>query len=219
MKILAVDTATERCSVALWSAEHCFERSHDSPRAHAELVLPMVAEVLQQAGIGLRELTGIAFGRGPGSFTGVRIAVSVVQGLAFAAGLPVVGVSNLAAVAQQVARAQDEVLVCMDARMGEVYCGRFVLGPAALLVTEVSPESVRRPEAVERGAATLLAGTGLTAHPQLAAQWPDLPQCAAVLPRAREIALLGAAELAAGRGVPAWEAQPVYLRDEVAWRS
>jgi tRNA threonylcarbamoyladenosine biosynthesis protein TsaB len=219
MKVLALDTATERCSVALWNEDRMIERCLDTSRAHADLVLPMVAEVLHEAGVELRELSGIAFGRGPGGFTGVRIAVSVTQGLAFGAGLPVTGVSNLAAVAQQVAGPQDEVLVCMDARMGEVYCGRFVLAAGASRVIAVSEEGVRRPEMVERGAATRLVGTGLTAYPQLAAAWPDLPQRADVLPHAREIALLGMAQLAAGRGVPAWDAQPVYLRDEVAWRS
>jgi tRNA threonylcarbamoyladenosine biosynthesis protein TsaB len=219
MRVLALDTATERCSVALRSEDRLIERCVDTSRAHADLLLPMVAEVLGEAGVELRELAGIAFGRGPGGFTGVRIAVSVTQGLAFAARLPVVGISNLAAVAQQVACPEDEVLVCMDARMGEVYCGRFVLAAGALRVTAVAQEYVRRPEAVERGAATLLVGTGLTAYPQLASAWPDIAQRADVLPHAREIALLGMAELAAGRGLPAWDAQPVYLRDEVAWRS
>jgi len=218
MKVLALDTATERCSVALWSEGQLLQRCEDTARAHAELVLPMVSEVLREAGIELRQLTGIAFGRGPGGFTGVRIAVSVAQGLAFAAGLPVVGVSNLAAVAQQVARPLDEVLVCMDARMGEVYCGRFVLAAGASLVTAAGEESVRPPAAVEFGTATLLAGTGFSAYPQLPARCADLPQRVDVLPHAREIAVLGAAALAAGRGLPAWQAQPVYLRDEVAFK-
>jgi tRNA threonylcarbamoyladenosine biosynthesis protein TsaB len=175
--------------------------------------------VLQEAGIALRELNGIAFGRGPGGFTGVRIAVSVAQGLAFAAELPVVGISNLAAVAQQVAKPGDRVLVCMDARMGEVYCGCFELAAASGRVTAVLAERVLAPAAVERGTATLLAGTGLRAYAQLRSAWPDLPQCADVLPHAREIAFLGMAALEAGAGVPAWEAQPVYLRDQVAWRT
>ena len=216
MKVLAVDTATERCSVALWCEGRSFERCTDTSRGHADLVLPMVAEVLAEAGIAVRELTGIAFGRGPGGFTGVRIGVSVAQGLALGADLPVVGISNLAAVAQQVARPGDQVLVCMDARMEEVYCGHFVRAVGSAHVAPVSAEHVLAPTKVERGAATLLAGTGLRAYPQLASAWPDLPQCAAVLPHAREIALLGVAALAAGAGVPAWEAQPVYLRDKVA---
>jgi tRNA threonylcarbamoyladenosine biosynthesis protein TsaB len=218
MKVLALETATERCSVALWSAGSIVERSHDTPRGHADLVLPMVAEVLREAGIELRELTGIAYGRGPGGFTGVRIAVSVAQGLAFATGLPVIGISTLAAVAQQVARSADQVLVCMDARMDEVYCGRFELSAQAACVTAVAQERVLAPQDVERGAATVVAGSGLRGYPQLAATLADLPQRAEVLPRAREVALLAIPELLAQRGVPAWEAQPVYLRDEVAWR-
>jgi tRNA threonylcarbamoyladenosine biosynthesis protein TsaB len=219
MKVLAVDTATERCSVALWSEGQSLERGTDTSRGHADLVLPMVAEVLAEAGITLRELDGIAFGCGPGGFTGVRIAVSVTQGLAFAAELPVVGISNLAAVAQQVGRPGDQVLVCMDARMEQVYCGRFERAPGSAHVVAVSAERVLAPAEVERGAASLLAGTGLRAYSQLASAWPDLMQCADVLPHAREIALLGLAALKAGAGVPAWEAQPVYLRDAVAWRS
>jgi tRNA threonylcarbamoyladenosine biosynthesis protein TsaB len=215
MKVLALDTATERCSVALWCDGQLLERCEDTARAQAELVLPMVSDVLREAGIGLRQLSGIAFGRGPGGFTGVRVAVSVAQGLAFAAGLPVVGISNLAAVAQQVAGPHDEVLVCMDARMGEVYCGRFTLAAGAALVTVAGDESVRSPAAVELRGATLLAGTGFSAYPGLAARWPDLPQ-RVVLPHARQIAVLGMAELAAGKGLPAEQAQPVYLRDEVA---
>jgi tRNA threonylcarbamoyladenosine biosynthesis protein TsaB len=218
MKVLAIDTATERCSVVLWHDGEVCERSLDTGRGHADVVLPMVAEVLQEAGIGLREVDGIAFGRGPGGFTGVRIAVSVVQGLAFAAELPTVGISNLAAVAQQVARPGDQVLVCMDARMEEVYCGCFELAPGAALVRALRTEQVIKPQAVERWpGVTLITGTGLPAYPQLAAAWDDVTQRPGVLPRARDIALLGAAELAAGRGVPAWEAQPVYLRDQVAW--
>jgi len=216
MKVLAIDTATERCSVALRIEERLIERSQDVMRGHADLVLPMVAEVLSEAGLELGQLDGIAYGRGPGAFTGVRIAVSVVQGLAFASELPTVGISDLAAVAQQVARPGDRVLVCMDARMGEVYCAEFARAEDAALIMPVGPERVVHPDAIERSdSITLIAGTGLRAYPQLAAAWSGATQQPGVLPHARDVALLGAFALAAGHGVAAWDAQPVYLRDRV----
>lgn len=214
MRILALDTAAERCSVALMIDDRILERSYDTQRGHAERILPMVREVLQEGAVELRALDGFAYGRGPGAFTGVRIAVGVVQGLAFGAKKPTVGVSDLAAVAQQVARADEEILVCMDARMGEVYWARFRL-TAAGLVHAISEERVDRPEAVEAGGATLFAGTGFKAHPQLAAGRARVHE--SVLPHAREIALLAAPVLKAGRGLPAAQAAPVYVRDKVTF--
>src|SRR4029453_2048008 len=125
MKLLAIDTATERCSVALALDGRIVERIADTPRGHADLVLPMVESVLTEGRVQLADLDGLAYGRGPGAFTGVRIAVGVAQGLSFGAGLLTVGVSDLAAVARQVAQAGERVLVCMDARMGEVYWAVF----------------------------------------------------------------------------------------------
>jgi tRNA threonylcarbamoyladenosine biosynthesis protein TsaB len=218
VKVLAIDTATERCSVALRIDGQVLIRSMDTARGHADNVLPLLDELLSEAGITLRGLDGIAYGRGPGSFTGVRIAVGVVQGLAFGAQLLTVGISNLAAVAQQVAKPADRVLVCMDARMGEVYWAVFECDPRSGLVVAAGPEQVGRPETVNPGAAILntLAGTGFGAHPPLAAAFGQLPVQGDLLPRAQEIALLGEAELVAGHGKPAAEAQPVYLRDQVA---
>jgi tRNA threonylcarbamoyladenosine biosynthesis protein TsaB len=213
MRILAIDTATERCSVALRLDAHVFEQSTETPRGHAELVLPMVQAVLEESGLTLQQLDGIAYGRGPGAFTGVRIAIGVVQGLAFGAGVPTVGVSDLAAVAQQVACPGDRILVCMDARMGEVYTGKF-LCPASGLVEPDGAEAVQRPELVLAHGATVLAGTGFRAYPQLASGLSV--RAHDLLPRAREIALLGEAAILAGLGRDAAEAQPVYLRDNVA---
>lgn len=217
MKILAIDTATERCSVALLMDGRLVERTTQTPRGHADLVLPMVAEVLRESGLRLNELDGIAYGRGPGAFTGVRITIGVVQGLAFGAQLPTAGISNLAAIAQQTGRPGDRVLVCMDARMGEVYWAAFAVAGGNALVTPITVERVDRPENVVLDAATVLAGTGFKAHPQLASHYPGAVIHDAALPRAREIALLGAAEFQAGRGKPASEAQPVYLRNQVAF--
>jgi tRNA threonylcarbamoyladenosine biosynthesis protein TsaB len=128
VKILALDTATELCSAALWIDGASVSRQSERPRAAGELILGMIAQLLAESGLTLTQLDLIAFGRGPGAFTGVRLAAGVAQGLAFAAGLPVLPVSDLAALAQQAfkqARAPARALVCQDARMGEVYWGCF----------------------------------------------------------------------------------------------
>ena len=216
MHLLAIDTATERCSVALSHAGKLLERSEETPRAHAELILPMIADVLNEANIKLTDLDGIAYGRGPGAFTGVRIAIGVVQGLAFGAVLPTVGISNLAAIAQQVAKPGDEVLVCMDARMSEVYVGRFRLNPGEHLVQAIDDEAVRKPQDVTLLGATRFAGTGFSAYPTVLSPPVELPKDGIALPRAREILLLAQREFTAGRGQPARDARPVYLRDQVA---
>lgn len=215
MKLLAIDTATERCSVALLVDERVIERAMETPRGHADLVLPMVNDVLAESGLTLRQLDGLAYGRGPGAFTGVRIAVGVAQGLAYGAQLATVGISNLAAVAQQFAVAGARILVCMDARMNEVYWGRFEATPDGLVRSMVD-ERVDRPEAVDPGDATVFAGTGFGAYPQLAAGRAAVAIHNVALPHARDIARLAAAELRAGRGQPPERAQPVYLRDQVA---
>ena len=215
MRILAVDTATERCSVALMLPDRLIERCTDTPRGHADLVLPMVESVLQEGGVRLADLDGLAYGRGPGAFTGVRIAVGVAQGLAFGGGLPTVGISDLAAVAKQVAQPGETVLVCMDARMGEVYWGLFDCESATGRIVERRPERVDRPEAVVDTDVQVYAGTGFAAYPQLVRN-SRLRVHADVLPRAQDIARLAEPEFSAGRGVAAAEAQPVYLRDQVA---
>jgi tRNA threonylcarbamoyladenosine biosynthesis protein TsaB len=218
MRLLAIDTATERCSVALSIDGRIIERTSEQPRGHADLVLPMVESLLKEGGVRLTDLDGIAYGRGPGAFTGVRIAIGVVQGLGFGAGLKTVGVSNLSAVAQQVARPGDRILVCMDARMDQVYWSSFAREPGSELVTPLAPERVDAPDAVTDGDYTTLAGTGFKAYPQLLSRLAIGGRIVheTVLPRAREIALLAEAEFRAGRAKPAIEAEPVYVRDQVA---
>lgn len=221
MNILAIDTATERCSVAISRNGTIAERSSDMPRGHADLVLPMIESLLAQEQLSLSEIDGIAYGRGPGAFTGVRIAIGVVQGLAFGAQKLTAGISNLAAVAQQAAHAGERILVCMDARMGEVYWGLFTRDAHTGLVTSLTPEQVSTPELVLAQleglqAIAVIAGTGLLAYPQLAVAFPQAIPFPGLLPRARDIALLGVSEFRLGHGLPAAQAQPVYLRNQVA---
>jgi len=220
MRLLALDTSTEACSVALLLDGELRMRFQLTERSHAELVLPMVESLLDEAGVALADLDGLAFGRGPGAFTGLRIACGVVQGLALGANLPVVPVSSLASVAEQVPAAPGEVvLVCNDARMGEVYWGVFQRGSDGA-VTALCDEAVSRPEAVGVGApgAMHVAGNALPRYPALAERLraAGLQFHEGVYPRADAVARLGEIELAAGRGVPAEQALPVYVRDDVA---
>lgn len=227
MKILALDTATEGCSAALWIDKRVCEREVEAERGHAELILTMVDELLLEAGIGLGALDAIAFGRGPGAFTGVRLAASVTQGLAFGAGLPVVPISDLRAVAQRVlgvqgAEASRRVLVCNDARMHEVYWGCFELGDNHLMIA-AGPEHVSPPVQVElpndwaeRDA--IGAGRAFRAYPLLEERFGSVLSRVIhdVLPSAGAIAALAADEILRGGTLPAEEALPVYLRDDVA---
>ena len=220
MRILALDTSTEACSVALLLDGDMRLRFQLTERSHAELVLPMVEALLDEAGVALTDLDGLAFGRGPGAFTGLRIASGVVQGLALGAGLPVAPVSSLAAVAEQVAAAAGEsVLVCNDARMGEVYWGVF-RREADGSVGALAAEAVSPPERVGAGAplAAHAAGNALLRYPALAERLAaaGLKMHDGVYPSADAVARLGARVLAEGRGVPAEQALPVYVRDDVA---
>jgi len=216
MKILAIDTATELCSAALLLGSTVLSRELETPRGHAEHILPMVDALLSEAGIALRGLDAIAFGRGPGGFTGVRLAASIAQGLAFGAELPVIPVSDLSAVAQ---RAFDlnagaaRVLVCNDARMQEVYWACFersANGLACLMGSEhvAPPATVHLPP--DWVSSPVGAGLGFRIYPQLR----ELVSKALddLLPRALEIAHLAVE----GSRLPPDQAIPVYLRDDVA---
>lgn len=222
MKILAIDTATERCSVAISVDGAITERSADTPRGHADMILPMIEALLAARQLSLAQLDGIAYGRGPGAFTGVRIAIGVAQGLAFGAQKPTVGISNLAAVAQQIAQPGERVLVCMDARMSEVYWGLFECEVSCGLVRAIAQEEVASAGQVlarvaALGPVTAIAGTGFQAYPELCLPFGNARQFPLVLPQARDIALLATREFSNGEGRPASDAQPVYLRNQVAF--
>lgn len=233
-RLLAIESATEACSVALLVDGDVRERFEFAPRRHAELVLPMAEALLAEAGLGKRALDAIAVGRGPGAFTGVRLAVSIAQGLAYGLGRPVVPVSTLAALAlvardgyerAAIAPAQpaDAVLAAIDARMDELYAAVFALDSDGL-VAPLGEEQLSRASslAVPAGRRWIAAGSGLSAHGDtlrarlqgergaLLAELPDL------LPRASAVARLAARDYAAGRTVDPALAQPVYLRDKVA---
>jgi tRNA threonylcarbamoyladenosine biosynthesis protein TsaB len=222
MKILALDTATEACSVALGLGERVLERYLELDRGHAERLLPMIDELLAESGVTLASLDAIAFGRGPGAFTGVRMAASVAQGLAFGAGIGVIPVSDLAAVAQQAAELQPEasrVLVVNDARMREVYWAEFrVEALVALQGAEHVGAAASVPVPDGAAVAWVAAGRGLAAYPELAercrAQGASLHT--RLLPRAREILKLARPAAAAGQVLPPELALPVYVRDRVA---
>jgi tRNA threonylcarbamoyladenosine biosynthesis protein TsaB len=220
MKVLAVDTATEACSVALWTEAGVIARFKEMGRGHAEEVLGMVDAVLQEAGIPLSALDGIASGVGPGAFTGVRISVSAAQGLAFGADLPVVPVTSLEALASQVLQdGIDQAIACLDARMGEVYWGAYcadmkrgVIPVGTLAVGPAS--SVLAP--FQGGFHGI--GRGFGAYPELQAL-PGLvlpPAASHALPDARDMARLGALRFAAGEGIDPADLTPVYVRDKVA---
>jgi tRNA threonylcarbamoyladenosine biosynthesis protein TsaB len=222
MKLLAIDTATALCSVALYINGEIAERAAHEPRAHADRVLPFVDELLAETGLNLRQLDGLAFGRGPGGFTGLRVAAAVTQGLALGAGLPVAPVSDLAAVAHgaHAARGWRGVLAGLDARMGELYYAAYVCETERVRLvgseTLAAPAEVELP--AEQGGSWHCAGPGWPAY---ADALPDavrlrLDDFYDAPPRASSIAVLAAAELRAGRAVAPEDAVPVYLRDRVA---
>ncbi len=221
MKLLAIETATENCSAALWVDEVVIERSELAPRGHGTLILGMVAELLSEAELQLGALDAVAFGRGPGAFTGVRIAAAVVQGLAFGAGLPVVPVSTLAALAQGAATAGEatRMLAALDARVGEVYWGSYC-SDATQLVNAMDAERVCPPEAVPLpdGRGWIGIGSGWAAYgPRLRGRMGAAVD--GVLsdrwPQAADVARLAVRAYAGGEHVHAEQALPVYLRDRV----
>jgi tRNA threonylcarbamoyladenosine biosynthesis protein TsaB len=220
MKVLALDTATEACSVALLTDAGVLGVWKEVGRGHAEQILDMVHAVLSEAGMELTMLDGIAAGVGPGAFTGVRIGVSVAQGLAFGAALQVVPVTTLEALAWQAMRGgAEQVMACLDARMGEVYWGCFAADPRHGLAARGAP-AVGDAQSVSPPLAGRFQGIGrgFAAYPHLQSlAGLFLPAGAReALPDAKDIARLGAIRLRAGEGRDPADLVPVYLRDKVA---
>ncbi|MDH1264293.1 MULTISPECIES: tRNA (adenosine(37)-N6)-threonylcarbamoyltransferase complex dimerization subunit type 1 TsaB [unclassified Pseudomonas] len=217
--LLALDTATEACSVALLHDGRVTCHYEVAPRLHAQRLLPMIKQLLAEAGVPLSALDAIAFGRGPGAFTGVRIAIGVVQGLAFALDRPVLPVSNLAVLAQRSLREHgaNQVAAAIDARMDEVYWGCYRNEQGEMRLAGV--EAVLPPEqaSLPRDAAGDWFGAG-TGWGSYAARLPVAVQGRddALLPHAEDLLSLARFAWARGEAVAADDAQPVYLRDKVA---
>ncbi|HDM8052736.1 tRNA (adenosine(37)-N6)-threonylcarbamoyltransferase complex dimerization subunit type 1 TsaB [Vibrio harveyi] len=224
-KILAIDTATENCSVALLVNDRVISLSEVAPRDHTKKVLPMVDEVLKEAGLTLQDLDALAFGRGPGSFTGVRIGIGIAQGLAFGADLPMIGVSTLAAMAQASYRLHGatDVAVAIDARMSEVYWARYTRqenGEWAGVDAEcVIPPARLAEEAQADDKTWTKAGTGWDAYQEDLGKLPlNLTSGDVLYPDSQDIVILAEQELKKGNTVPVEESSPVYLRDNVTWK-
>ncbi|MER2473246.1 tRNA (adenosine(37)-N6)-threonylcarbamoyltransferase complex dimerization subunit type 1 TsaB [Photorhabdus laumondii] len=224
VRILAIDTATEACSVALWNDGAVLAQFEISPREHTQRILPMVQSVLAEAGMSLQQLDALAFGRGPGSFTGVRIGVGIAQGLALGAELPVIGVSTLNAMAQGVFRllGATQVLTAIDARMGEVYWGQYIRNQQGEWQGHET-EAVLKPEQVQTFMASLsgdwvVAGTGWQAYPQLMASHLTLTDSSITLPHAEDMLPLAIQMWQNGEVTAVEHAEPVYLRNEVTWK-
>ena len=222
--ILVIDTSTEACSVALQVGETIYSDYQVAPRQHGELVLPMVDSLLEQARIKLRDLDVIGYGQGPGAFTGLRICISIVQGLAYGAGVPVVGVSSLQAMAQAAYQSTGEknILSAIDARMGEVYWGVYQWQDG--LMRLVGEEEVAEPESVtirqlDSSAVYRAVGSGWQTYPDELAQRSNVSlviEDEVSFPNAERMLPWVSEQFAKGLAVDAEKAQPVYLRNNVA---
>ncbi|MGY2796059.1 tRNA threonylcarbamoyladenosine biosynthesis protein TsaB [Ewingella americana] len=225
-RILAIDTATEACSVALYNNGETLAHFELCAREHTQRILPMVQQILSEAGLTLNQVDALAFGRGPGSFTGVRIGIGVAQGLAFGAELPLLPVSTLMTMAQGAYRLTEatRVLAAIDARMGEVYWAEYLRGEDGEWQGEQS-EAVLKPEQLLPRAQALTGrfatvGTGWQTYPDLlgessAVELFDGKMC---LPQAEDMLPLALNMWKSGVRVSAEHAEPVYLRNEVTWK-
>jgi tRNA threonylcarbamoyladenosine biosynthesis protein TsaB len=218
MKLLAIETATEACSVALLVDGDVRERFEIAPRRHTDLVLPWADELLAEAQLARTQLDAIAVGRGPGAFTGVRLAVALAQGMALALDVPVLPVSTLAALAWPARRAEGSVLAAIDARMGEVYCGWFRGQGDGLHA--IGPEWMAAPADVDVDERLLVGvGSGFAAAQGALAEnlVSKLVACDPLaLPHAADLARIAALDFAAGRAIAPDALEPAYLRDKVA---
>ncbi|ETI58370.1 tRNA (adenosine(37)-N6)-threonylcarbamoyltransferase complex dimerization subunit type 1 TsaB [Marinomonas profundimaris] len=222
--ILALDTSTPACSVALNIDGVVLEDFRMAPRLHNDLILPMVDQILSQAGLNLSDLDAIAFGRGPGSFTGLRISAGVVQGLAYGADLPVIPVSTLAALALEGFQktGKNNWLAALDARMGEIYLGGYYVNKvngqydiAQLLDERVIKPSVLVPFSDNFDGV----GSGWCYEEALSSLLPEAPEFVLtdLAPRAACVAELALLHFHKGEVVSSYDAMPTYLRDEITW--
>lgn len=220
MKILAFDTATAACSAALSIRGEIRDQCEIAPQRHAELILPMVDKLLREAGITLKQLDAIAFGQGPGSFMGVRIAAGVAQGLAFGSDLPVIPVSTLQALAQTAYQQTHypDIIAAWDARMQAIYWGAYRLGDHQIM-TPVSVDALSAPTEIvlPAGIPWHLAGNAWQAYRQeLAPVLVSHPEIIDIYPQANAIIRIAERLYQQGKVRSALEIEPVYLRDQVA---
>lgn len=221
MRLLAIETSTTACSVALEVDGETNDRHEVEPRAHTGILMPMISGLLEDAGLGAADLDAVVLGNGPGSFIGMRIGASVAQGICHGAGLEIVPVSSLAAIAAEVMHQDNdvaEVVVAQDARMGEVYVGHYRRGDDGLPAL-AGGEEIVQVGAMAAGAVPIVAaGDAWHSIPALAEA--NAKQLAAIadvrLPRARYLLPLGNRDLRAGRAVAPQQLKPAYLRTRVA---
>ncbi|PVZ85021.1 tRNA (adenosine(37)-N6)-threonylcarbamoyltransferase complex dimerization subunit type 1 TsaB [Serratia sp. S1B] len=224
-RILAIDTATEACSVAIWDQGETHALFELCPREHTQRILPMVQQLLASHELTLAQLDALAFGRGPGSFTGVRIGIGIAQGLALGADLPMLGISTLQTLAQGAWRmtGAQRVLAAIDARMGEVYWGAFERQQDGSWLASEGEAVLSPPQALARAQRLLgswsHAGTGWPAYPDLVADaLLDLSDGQSLLPQAEDMLPLALSAWQQGLAVPVEQAEPIYLRNEVTWK-
>lgn len=222
MNCLLLDTATEACSVAIQWQDQITGLFEVCPQQHSQRLLPMIDELVQQKNLRLSECDFLGFGQGPGSFTGVRIATGMLQGLAFGLNLPVVGVSTLAAMAQQAIQQSGakDIYCAIDARMDEVYFAHYteVNGLAMLQGNELVIPPAEAAKLIHSNTQTIGVGTGWAAYPALNVDAALNIDTAILYPDARYMLALARQYFLAGKAVDAALAEPVYLRDKVTWK-
>lgn len=217
MKLLALDTSTENCSLALWLDGEVMSRQELAGQRHSDLLLPMLEALLGDAGLTLGVLDGIAFGAGPGSFTGLRIGCGVAQGLALGADLPVLGISTLLALAA--AAPGEKVIACLDARIGEIYHAAYELRDGLWHTVSEPSLGLAQDAPVLDGSGWVGAGSGFAAYCDALRQRYTgqlVSSDGSVYPQAREMVKLAAPLFAQGLGRDAALAAPLYIRNKVA---
>lgn len=216
MNLLALETATHRLSVALYRDGEVIERAEEIANGGSERLLPWVSELLAESGLAFADLDAIAFGAGPGGFTGLRLACGVAQGLAFGLDLPVLGVSSLEALALAANdQGAERVFACLDARMNEVYGAAYLFRDGAsqiVLAPVVAPPELL---AAPPGSGWIGCGDGFSVYPELLGA-NVVRIVPGLWPSAAAVARLAAPRLARGEGVDAGLAMPLYVRDKVA---
>ncbi|WP_404343996.1 tRNA (adenosine(37)-N6)-threonylcarbamoyltransferase complex dimerization subunit type 1 TsaB [Pseudoalteromonas mariniglutinosa] len=219
--ILALDASTEALSVVLHFQGQTYHHFEQCPQQHSQKILPLIDQLLAQAQCKLTDLDVIGFGQGPGSFTGVRISVAIAQGLAYAAKLPLVGVSTLQMMAQQAAQqhAVSDVFSAIDARMGEIYFAHYRLNESGLMVLEGQEQVIKPAQLSLPSSPAMAVGTGWQTYPEILTDASHVTlNNEIILPDAHSMLASVASAFSQGETVDAAAAQPKYVRDTVTWK-